>query len=138
MDVIYSQVCELDVHTKNVVVCVLPPDVKKIRMYSTMTDDLLQMIVWHKGQGVTHVAKERRSALIEAAHAAAKTKNTFQSCMYHHHRPTARWGSKLAILAVAHTILVMVYNLLKEIKSTVPPVQRIMRNAGESRSRDRP
>ncbi|WP_278342337.1 transposase, partial [Parageobacillus thermoglucosidasius] len=53
-----------------------------------------------------------RSALIEAAHASARTKNTFLSRLYH--RIAARRGSKRAIVAVAHYILVIIYHLLKE------------------------
>ena len=58
MDVIYSHVCGLDVHKKTVVACVLTPEVKEIRTYATMTDDLLQMVDWLKEQSVTHVAME--------------------------------------------------------------------------------
>ena len=46
MDVIYSHVCGLAVHKKAVVACVLTPEVKEIRTYATMTDDLLQMVDW--------------------------------------------------------------------------------------------
>lgn len=50
-----------------------------------------------------------REALIEAAHAAAHTKDTYLSALYH--RITARRGSKIAIMAVAHAILVIGYYL---------------------------
>ena len=52
-----------------------------------------------------------RSALVEAAWAAARTHNTYLSAQYH--RLAARRGAKRAIVAVAHTILVIIYNLLK-------------------------
>jgi len=42
MDVVYSHVCGLDVHKKTVVACILTPNEKEIRTFSTMTDDLLQ------------------------------------------------------------------------------------------------
>ncbi|MDP2954769.1 MAG: IS110 family transposase, partial [Chloroflexota bacterium] len=53
-----------------------------------------------------------RSALVEAAWAAARTHNTYLSAQYH--RLAARRGAKRAIVAVAHSILVIIYNLLKD------------------------
>ena len=52
------------------------------------------------------------SALVEAAHAAARTKETYLSAQYH--RLAARRGKKKAAVAVGHTILVIVYHLLKQ------------------------
>jgi len=52
-----------------------------------------------------------RSALIEAAWAAARTRGTYLSALYH--RLAARRGAKRAIVAVAHAILVIIYHLLK-------------------------
>jgi transposase len=52
-----------------------------------------------------------RSALVEAAHAAGRTKETYLSAQYH--RLAARRGNKKAAVAVGHTILVIVYHLLK-------------------------
>lgn len=51
-----------------------------------------------------------RAALIEAAHGAARSKGTYLSAQFH--RLVARRGKKKALVAVAHTILVMVYHLL--------------------------
>lgn len=51
-----------------------------------------------------------RTALVEAAWSAARTKNTYLSAQYH--RLAARRGAKRVILAVAHTILVIIYHLL--------------------------
>ncbi|WP_018133504.1 IS110 family RNA-guided transposase [Effusibacillus pohliae] len=58
MDVVYSRVCGLDVHKKNVVACVLTPETKEIRTFSTMTEDLLALVDWIKQHGCTHVAME--------------------------------------------------------------------------------
>ncbi len=52
-----------------------------------------------------------RVALVQAAHAAARTKNTYLSAQYH--RLAARRGQKKAILAVAHSILVIAYHLVQ-------------------------
>ena len=52
-----------------------------------------------------------RRTLTEAARAAARTKNTYLSTKYH--RIAARRGANRAAVAVGHTILVIVYNMLK-------------------------
>jgi transposase len=51
-----------------------------------------------------------RTVLVQAAHAAARTKHTYLAAQYH--RLAARRGKKKAILAVAHSILVIAYHLL--------------------------
>ncbi|MCL6600623.1 MAG: IS110 family transposase [Alicyclobacillus macrosporangiidus] len=58
MDVVYERCCGLDVHKKMVVGCVLTPETKEIRTFSTMTDDLLGMVDWLKQHRCTHVAME--------------------------------------------------------------------------------
>jgi transposase len=56
--------------------------------------------------------KKLRAALVEAAHSAAKTKNTYLSSQYQ--RFAARIGKKRAAVAVGHTILTIVYHLLNK------------------------
>lgn len=56
-----------------------------------------------------------RSILVQVAWAAARTRGTYLSALYH--RLAARRGSKRAIIAVAHAILTIVYSLLRN-KST--------------------
>jgi transposase len=56
-----------------------------------------------------------RQALIEAAHGAARSKNTYLGAYYR--RLKKRLGSKKAIVALAHRILVIIYHLLKEQQS---------------------
>lgn len=51
-----------------------------------------------------------RQVLIEAAHAAARSKTTYLGAQYR--RLAARRGTKKAIIALGHTILVMVYHVL--------------------------
>ena len=53
----------------------------------------------------------RRSALTEAAHAAARTKGSYLSA--HYARIRGRRGSKKAAVAVGHSILVICYQLFK-------------------------
>jgi transposase len=52
-----------------------------------------------------------RAALVEAAHAAGRTKNTYLSAQYR--RLATRRGKKRAAVAVGHTILVIAYCLLE-------------------------
>lgn len=58
-----------------------------------------------------HGSKALKRALIQAAHAAAKTKNTYLSTFYH--RLAARRGKKRAIVAVAHKLLRIAYHVIK-------------------------
>ena len=51
-----------------------------------------------------------RKALVQAAHAAAHTKETFLAAQYQ--RLARRRGKKRALIAVAHTILVIAYHLI--------------------------
>ena len=51
-----------------------------------------------------------RHALTEAAHAAARTKNTYLAAQFH--RLAARRGAKKAAVAVGHSILIIVWHLL--------------------------
>ena len=53
-----------------------------------------------------------RLLLEQAAHAAAHTKHTYLSAQYH--RLAARRGKKKAVVAVGHTILVIIYHVLQE------------------------
>jgi transposase len=51
-----------------------------------------------------------RKALIEAAHAAARCKQGYLAAQYH--RLAARRGKKKAVVAVGHTLLVIIYHVL--------------------------
>ena len=53
-----------------------------------------------------------REALVEAAHAAARAKTTYLGAQYQH--LAARRGGNKAVIAVGHSILVIVYHLLKD------------------------
>jgi len=52
-----------------------------------------------------------RSALVEVAQAAGHTRDTYLSAQYH--RMASRRGKKRAVIALAHTILVIIYSLLR-------------------------
>ena len=53
-----------------------------------------------------------RKILVEAAHAAAHTKNTYLASQYR--RLATRCGAKKAMVAVGHTLLVIVYHVLSK------------------------
>ena len=53
-----------------------------------------------------------RAGLVQAAHAAARSKDTYLAALYR--RIAARRGKKRAIIAVAHAILKIVYHMLKD------------------------
>jgi transposase len=55
-----------------------------------------------------------RKLLVEAAHAAAHTKNTYLSAQYH--RLAARRGKKKAMIVVGHSMLVIIYHVLQQQK----------------------
>jgi transposase len=52
-----------------------------------------------------------RSILVQVSWAAARTKGTYLSALYH--RVAARRGAKRAIIAVAHAILTIIYSMLR-------------------------
>ena len=72
----------------------------------------------HESAGKRQSGKTRkgnrwlRTALVEAATGAGRSRNTYLSAQYH--RLAARRGKKKAAIAVAHSILVDAYHLLKE------------------------
>ena len=53
-----------------------------------------------------------RTTLIVCAHAAAKMKNTYFSAQFH--RISAHRGKKRAYVAVAHSMLIAIYHILKD------------------------
>jgi transposase len=59
-----------------------------------------------------HGNKWLRQVLIEVAHVASKTKDTYLAAQYR--RLAARRGKKRALVALAHTVLVVVYHILTE------------------------
>jgi transposase len=71
----------------------------------------------HESAGQRHGGKTRkgspwlRTLLIQAAHAAARKKGAYLAAQYR--RLTARRGKTKAAVAVGHTILVIVYQLLR-------------------------
>ena len=77
-----------------------------------------------------------RSALVEAAWAASRSKNTYLSAQFQ--RLRAKRGAKRAIVAVAHSILTIVYHLIKNPEATFRELGGdyfIKRNQGDHKRR---
>jgi Transposase IS116/IS110/IS902 family len=72
-----------------------------------------------------------RRTLVEIAHVAAKTKETYLAAQYR--RIAARRGKKRALLAVGHRVLVMIYHILT--KRT--PYRELGGTSFDARERDR-
>ena len=53
-----------------------------------------------------------KATLVDCGWCAARTKNTYFNALYH--RLAARRGKKRAMLAVGHSLLVVIYHLLKD------------------------
>jgi transposase len=72
----------------------------------------------HESAGKRHSGKTRkgspwlRACLVQAAHAAARTKGTYLAAQYR--RLATRRGRAKAAVAVAHSILIIVYHVLTE------------------------
>ena len=58
MEIIYERCCGIDVHKKQITVCLMKGAKKEIKTFGTMTDDLLQMTNWLKENDVEMVAME--------------------------------------------------------------------------------
>jgi transposase len=68
MPVLSPRCCGVDVHKKNVVVCVLLTDPdgmvhRSVRTFATMTADLFALDDWLRSQEVPHVAMESTGVL---------------------------------------------------------------------------
>lgn len=75
----------------------------------------------HESAGKRLASKTRpgnralRTALVQSAHAAVRNKNSYLSAQYY--RLWARRGKKRALMAVAHSLLVIIYHMLKRNQS---------------------
>ncbi len=137
MDTLHFRAAGLDSHKKFVMACIRLTDPttgqarESVKRFGTMTDDLQDLLKWLQEAGVTHVAMEStgvlwkplwnvlvtranrwlRRALVEAARAAARKKGSYFNAQYH--RIAARRGANRAAMAVAHSLIVVIYHLLK-------------------------
>ena len=58
MQVVYERCCGLDVHKRMVTACIITPEERETRTFSTMTPDLLKLADWLSQHQITHVAME--------------------------------------------------------------------------------
>ncbi|MEK7682204.1 MAG: IS110 family transposase [Chloroflexota bacterium] len=82
-----------------------------------------------RATGTGHGNRWLGSTLVEAAWAAARSKATYLNARYH--RLAGRRGAKRAAMAVAHTILVMAYHILR----TKAPYRELGGNYFDERER---
>lgn len=68
MEVVHERCAGIDVHKRTVVVCAITPGQKEVRTYGTMTRELLEMMAWLQGLGVTHLAMESTGVYWKAAY----------------------------------------------------------------------
>jgi transposase len=87
------------------------PDASQLASWAGMSPGNNESAGKRKSGKTTKGNKHLKSALTEAARAAAKTKETYLSSQYK--RIAARRGKNRAAIAVGHSILVMVYHILK-------------------------
>jgi len=81
-------------------------------MYRCCADWTCTRRRWPRACGESiHGNRWLRTALVQAAWAASHRKKTYLSLQYH--RLAGRRGKKRAIVAVGHTMLVMMYHMLK-------------------------
>ena len=61
MDVLIERACGLDVHKDNITACIITPEGKEIKTFSTKTVYLIELVDWVKEYKCTHVAMESTS-----------------------------------------------------------------------------
>jgi transposase len=61
MDVIIEIACGMDVHKDNITACIITPEGKEIKTFSTKTVFLIQLVDWIKQHNCTHAAMESTS-----------------------------------------------------------------------------
>ena len=71
-----------------------------------------------------------RACLVQAAHAAARTKGTYRAAQYR--RLATRRGRAKAAIAVAHSILIIAYHVLTEGDRLLRPGRQLLRRARSS------
>jgi len=90
------------------------PDDKHLYSWAGMCPGNNESAGKHKSGKTTKGSKWLKSALTEAAWAAGRTKGTYMRS--HYRRLASRRGKKRALVAVGHTILVIVYHVMKNYK----------------------
>jgi transposase len=107
-----SQLCQLDFYDSQIGVQAVPDDQVPDPSGGEPSGVQCPPSAGHASEGTQIPPPSSRQALIEAAHGAARSKNTYLGAYYQ--RLKKRLGSKKAIVALAHRILLIIYHLLNE------------------------
>jgi transposase len=68
MKVVHKRCCGLDVHKRTITACVITPEQKELRTFSTFTGHLLRLADWLKEKKVAHVAMESTGSYWKPVH----------------------------------------------------------------------
>lgn len=80
MEVLYKRCCGIDIHKNMMVACIFTSVRKKeIRQFSTMTEDILQLVSWLKETDCEMAAMEKVRALIGNLYIIYLKKNRYRS-----------------------------------------------------------
>ncbi|MDA0991759.1 MAG: IS110 family transposase, partial [Verrucomicrobia bacterium] len=110
------------IYTAQIILAEIGPSVEKWASASKLASWACLSSGNHESAGKRKSGRRRRgqkwlvTALVEAAHAASHTKNSYLASQFY--RLKARRAAKRAAVAVAHSILTIVYHLLKEPDAT--------------------
>jgi transposase len=131
MQVVYERCAGLDVHKKTVVACVLTPEGRETRTFSTMTAELLALSDWLLACGCTHVAMESTGDYWKPV--LNLLEGTFEVLLVNAQHVNAVPGRKTDVKDAAWLAELLQHGLLRA--SFIPPVaQRELRDLTRYRS----
>jgi transposase len=131
MQVVYERCAGLDVHKKTVVACVLTPEGRETRTFSTMTAELLALSDWLLACGCTHVAMESTGDYWKPVFNLLE--GTFEVLLVNARHVNAVPGRKTDVKDAAWLAELLQHGLLRA--SFIPPVaQRELRDLTRYRS----
>ncbi len=130
MEVLYKRCCGIDIHKNMMVACVFTSVSKKeIRQFSTMTEDILLLVSWLKETGcemaamestgsywkpVYNIFEEEQISIIVVNAQHIKGGPGCKTDVKDAEWIAARRGGKRGLIAIAHTMLIPIYHMLKE------------------------
>lgn len=113
-----DEITGVGLHTAQIILAEIGPTVENWSSAAKLASWACLCPGNHESAGKRKSGKRRKgqkwlvTALVEAAWAASRSKDTYLASQFH--RLRARRGAKRAAVAVAHSILIIVYHLLKD------------------------